>query len=117
MKEFDKQIMHFLEDKRKVSIGSAWARGGATSQVVRVEDILPALVDVFRKAPEHPVLAVCLRMWGGHGQADYSYQILYHIRYQGGQSVARHRVGPSMLLEAHLGRPKSGDTRGFLGGF
>ena len=46
-----------------------------------------------------------------------SYQILYHIRYQGGQSVARHRVGPSMLLEAHLGRPKSGDTRGFLGGF
>ena len=71
MKEFDKQIMHFLEDKRKVSIGSAWARGGATSQVVRVEDILPALVDVFRKAPEHPVLAVCLRMWGGHGQADY----------------------------------------------
>ena len=110
MKEFDKQIMHFLEDKWKVSIGSAWARGGATSQVVRVEDILPALVDVFRKAPEHPVLAVCLRMWGGHGQA-------YHIRYQGGQSVARHRVGPSMLLEAHLGRPKSGDTRGFLGGF
>ena len=70
MKEFDKQIMHFLEDKRKVSIGSAWARGGATSQVVRVEDILPALVDVFRKAPEHPVLAVCLRMWGGHGQAE-----------------------------------------------
>ena len=69
MKEFDKQIVHLLEDKRKISTGSAWARGGATSQVVRVEDILLALVDVFRKAPEHPVLAVCLRTWGGHGQA------------------------------------------------
>jgi hypothetical protein len=69
LKEFDKQIVHLLEDKRKISTGSAWARGGATSQVVRVEDILLALVDVFRKAPEHPVLAVCLRTWGGHGQA------------------------------------------------